>query len=67
MKVLHIVGGELTGGAARGAYWLHEGLLSLGVDSKILSNTEETFGDNSVSSISATRKEKICNFIRFRI
>jgi len=66
MKVLHIVGGELTGGAARGAYWLHEGLLSLGVDSKILSNTEETFGDNSVSSISATRKEKICNFIRSR-
>ena len=35
MKVLHLVAGELTGGAARGAYWLHQGLRSLGVDSRV--------------------------------
>lgn len=29
MKVLHIVTGDLSGGAARGAYWLHLGLKEL--------------------------------------
>lgn len=36
MKVLHLVGGDLSGGAARGAYWLHEALLKAGVDSWLL-------------------------------
>jgi len=36
LKVLHIVGGNLSGGAARGAYWLHQGLRKTGIDSKIL-------------------------------
>ena len=26
MKILHLVAGELNGGAGRGAYWLHQGL-----------------------------------------
>lgn len=38
LKVLHIVAGDLNGGAARGALWLHQGLLNEGVDSTILSN-----------------------------
>ncbi|KLN95488.1 glycosyltransferase family 4 protein [Moellerella wisconsensis] len=36
MRVLHIVGGDLSGGAARGAYWLHQALLHSGVDSWLL-------------------------------
>jgi glycosyltransferase involved in cell wall biosynthesis len=64
MKVLHIVGGELSGGAARGAYWLHQGLLYNGIDSKILSNTEDTLGDRSVTSICQTKNQKIQNLIR---
>lgn len=35
-KVLHVTAGDLTEGAARGAYWLHRGLLNNNIDSKIL-------------------------------
>jgi glycosyltransferase involved in cell wall biosynthesis len=38
MKVVHVVGGALTGGAAIGALQLHEALLCLGVDSLLLNN-----------------------------
>lgn len=40
MNVLHLVSGNLTGGAARGAYWLHQGLLNLGIKSKVVSNSK---------------------------
>jgi len=36
VKILHIVAGDLSGGAARGAFWLHEGLKSQNINSKIL-------------------------------
>lgn len=36
MKVLHVVGGRLGDGAARGAVWLHRGLQACGVESRIL-------------------------------
>jgi glycosyltransferase involved in cell wall biosynthesis len=36
IKVLHIVAGDLSGGAARGAYWLHKGLLKHGLDSRMV-------------------------------
>lgn len=36
LKVLHIVGGDLKKGAYRGAFWLHQGLIEHGVDSRIL-------------------------------
>lgn len=35
MKILHLVAGDLDKGAARGALWLHQGLLSIGVDSHL--------------------------------
>lgn len=47
MKILHVVAGDLNGGAARGAFWLHSGLLELGIDSSIL--TSSRYGDNSKS------------------
>lgn len=67
MKILHIVAGDLSGGAARGAYWLHRGLIGLGVDSKILTNSKDTLGDSTVSSIVASKKEKLCNLIRSQL
>lgn len=36
IRVLHVVGGGLDGGAARGAYWLHLALRQQGVDSRLL-------------------------------
>jgi len=38
INVLHIVAGDLNQGAARGAYWLHKGLILNGVNSIILNN-----------------------------
>lgn len=67
MKVLHLIGGELTGGAARGAYWLHQGLLKLGVESKVLTNSTETYSDLTIESIAQTKKQKIIKRIRFRL
>lgn len=43
MKVTHLIAGNLNGGAARGAVWLHLGLLRSGVDSVIL--CENTYDD----------------------
>lgn len=67
MKIMHVVGGGLSGGAARGAYWLHRGLIKSGVDSKILTNSKDTFEDFSVVSIAATKQQKLHNFIRSQI
>jgi glycosyltransferase involved in cell wall biosynthesis len=39
MKVLHIVGGPLKFGASQGSKILHEALLELGVDSKLLNDS----------------------------
>jgi glycosyltransferase involved in cell wall biosynthesis len=36
MKILHVVADDISGGAARGAYWLHKGLQAIGLDSTIL-------------------------------
>ena len=49
MKILHIVGGNLSGGAARGAYWLHQGLRKTGVDSKILVQQTDVKDKNIIS------------------
>ncbi len=39
MNILHLVSGELTGGAARGAYWLHKALVRNGIHSRILNKS----------------------------
>lgn len=48
MKILHIITGDLKGGAARGAYWLHKGLLKIGVESKVLISHPTTIKDDNV-------------------
>ncbi|MCF8095486.1 MAG: glycosyltransferase family 4 protein [Desulfobacteraceae bacterium] len=64
MKILHIVAGEMAGGAARGAYWLHQGLLKSGVDSRILTNAKGTYGDRTVVSINGDKKGRLVAMIR---
>jgi len=59
MRVLHLVAGELTGGAARGAYWLHRGLREIGVDSHLMTNGRETYEDPWVTSFNTTVTQKV--------
>ena len=67
MKILHIVAGDLSGGAARGAYWLHLGLKELGVNSKIFTNSTVTLSDDSVISSLQTKKDKLYNMLRIQL
>lgn len=63
MKVLHVIGGDLSGGAARGAYWLHQGLMNIGVDSKIITNSKIELFDTSVKSTNITKKQQLKNVL----
>jgi hypothetical protein len=58
MKILHLVSGDLSGGAARGAYWLHRGLLDLGVDSVVMNNGRMSSSDDFVVSLASTIAQK---------
>ncbi len=40
INVLHLIGGSLRGGAARGAYWLFRELIRKGVEGVVLNNTK---------------------------
>jgi glycosyltransferase involved in cell wall biosynthesis len=59
MKILHLVAGSLGGGAARGAYWLHQAQRELGIDSTILTNAKDNLGDASVISLAQTPLKKL--------
>ncbi|MDG5814686.1 glycosyltransferase family 4 protein [Chitinispirillales bacterium ANBcel5] len=67
MNILHIVSGNLNGGAFRGAYWLHKGLQKIGVDSIMLTNSRDTGNDDSIVSIRKNPKSKIVAEIRPRL
>ena len=67
MNVLHLVGGNLNAGAARGAYWLHQGLQKLKVDSKILTNSRDTLQDPDVISINVSLSDRVRNSMRARL
>lgn len=67
IKVVHLVAGDLSGGAARGAYWLHKGLLKHGVHSCIITNHPETLGDPTVVSLSSSKLRKILSAIIRRL
>lgn len=51
MKVCHLVAGDLTGGAARGAYWLHLASRELGIESTLLTNVDREYKDPNVSGL----------------
>lgn len=54
MRILHLVGGRLNGGAARGALYLHTALLSLGVDSNLVCTDPDAEGDGIISLAGST-------------
>ena len=67
VKILHLIGGDLSGGAARGAYWLHKGLLDLGVGSKVLTNSKFNYEDPNIITIVKDKKSKIINLIKTQL
>lgn len=67
MNVLHIVSGELTTGASRGAFWLHQGLLEIGCNSFLLNNGRFNPKMESITSLANTSYQKIKRMILPRI
>ncbi len=59
MKVVHLVAGSLTGGAARGAYWLHRGLIKTGLNSILVTSGQDALDDSSVISLSNTKVGRV--------
>jgi len=57
MKVLHVIGGELNGGAAKGVLLLHKGLLEKGINSRVISQFEHR-EDYQIFSFSYNNKSK---------
>lgn len=67
MKVLHVVAGDISSGASRGAYWLHLALIEQGIDSMILTNSKSTLGDPTILSLSQTSWQKLKFVLMSRI
>ncbi|SDG47451.1 glycosyltransferase family 4 protein [Psychroflexus sediminis] len=67
IKVLHVVAGSLNGGAAKGAYWQHQGLLEIGVDSRVLINSREVPSDENVTSIIFDKKSLIRQAVKSQL
>ena len=57
--VAHLVAGNLDGGAARGAYWLHQALRERGVKSTVLYSGSGRSNDPSVASLADTPAKAI--------
>jgi glycosyltransferase involved in cell wall biosynthesis len=51
IKALHLIAGSLSGGAARGAYWLHLAQREIGLDSKVLTNRPNGLGGDSIFTL----------------
>lgn len=66
MKILHVIAGNLNGGAAKGAFGLHKALLDNGIDSRIITNSQYYIPDDAtIHYVSQKGKlNKISNFIR---
>jgi len=65
MNILHIVAGELTGGAAKGAYWLHLGLNDIEVNSKILTTSKNNYkASENKHTINKSKIDKAFSLIR---
>ncbi len=59
LKILHLVAGELNGGAARGAYWLHQAQRAAGIDSILMTSGRDDLGDSSVISLARSSWQKL--------
>jgi glycosyltransferase involved in cell wall biosynthesis len=67
MRVLHLSAGDLSGGAARGTYWLHKGLLAQGVDSTLLISGRSNEIDASVIPLAQDKFSRIKSIFRSQI
>jgi glycosyltransferase involved in cell wall biosynthesis len=67
VKVLHIVGGDLRLGAHRGAYWLHQGLLNIGIESNILGFIPNSQLDSHIYSLTSSRFRQLLSQITPRV
>jgi glycosyltransferase involved in cell wall biosynthesis len=73
MKVVHLIGGDEKGGAARGALWLHQALLNKGVASSAIlqfggvDDTNIQIVDESYYKLKLQKLRRICDQIPFRI
>ena len=67
MRVSHIIAGDLSGGAARGAYWLHLGLKELGVKSVVFTNSKSTNSDPDVYLSEGSRISKVLAVLRRQV
>jgi glycosyltransferase involved in cell wall biosynthesis len=59
VKILHFSAGSLRGGAARGAYCLHQGLLDLGVNSCFISNGKNNSSQENLFNLNSGLFENI--------
>jgi len=67
MKVLHLVGGDLSAGAARGAYWLHKALVGIGMDSRLFTNSKPIYSDPTIVYVLKSKIDKLRNLARIEI
>lgn len=67
MKIVHIVAGELDGGAAKGAYNIHKALRKKDIDSFILTTGRNIYKDPYVISVGDSRLSKISNYLRSQL
>ena len=67
MKILHVVGGDLSGGAARGAYWLHNALNRGGIESKLIVSRASRINDPNVIEIEQSKVDKLKNMVRSQL
>ncbi|KOR28159.1 glucosyltransferase, partial [Achromatium sp. WMS1] len=68
MNILHIIGGDLNGGAAKGAYWLHLGLINNGINSKLLVQKANIKEKNIIAlSSDYDIKSRLKQFIKFQL
>ena len=61
MKILHIVGGSPNDGAFKGAEILHNALLKLNIDSKILNNNPSSIKNKKIIFLKTSFFQKIFN------
>lgn len=67
IRVVHVFAGPLTGGAAKGAFSLHEALRSFGVDSRVLTSGQFAADRTQLRGISWTGLHTIERKVRARL
>jgi glycosyltransferase involved in cell wall biosynthesis len=59
LKIIHFVAGELTHGAARGAYWLHQSQREIGIDSTLVTSGRDNMDDDFVVTLGASNISRV--------